>query len=44
LGRNAEEQVALATAHGVYKDFHPNYIKLVYGKYDENNTWEKAQL
>ena len=43
LGRNAEEQVALATVHGVFKDLHLNYIKLVYGKYDENNTFEKAK-
>ncbi len=34
LGRNGDEQVDLATAHGVYKDFHPKYIGLVYGKYD----------
>jgi len=39
LGRNADEQVALFTAHGVYKDFHPKYIQMVYGKYDENNTF-----
>lgn len=42
LGRNADEQVTLATVHGVYKDFHPNYIKLVYGTYNENNTFEAA--
>lgn len=39
LGRNADEQVLLATAHGVYKDFHPRYIQLVYGTYGENNTF-----
>jgi glutathione S-transferase len=42
LGRNAEEQVSLFTAYGVYKDFHPNYIRMVYGKYDENNTFDQA--
>jgi glutathione S-transferase len=31
LGRNADEQVLLATVLGVFKDLHPNYIKLVYG-------------
>jgi glutathione S-transferase len=39
LGRDVDEQVQLATVHGVYKDFHPNYIKLVYSTYDENNTF-----
>jgi len=42
LGRNADEQVQVATAHGVFKDLHPKYINLVYGKYDANNTWENA--
>lgn len=42
LGRDADEQVSLATAHGVYKDFHPRYIQLVYGSYKEENTFEKA--
>jgi glutathione S-transferase len=42
LGRNADEQVLLATAHGVYKDFHPKYIQLVYGTYNENATFEHA--
>ncbi len=41
LGRNAEEQVLLATAYGIYKDFHPQYIALVYGQYTEP-TWEDA--
>lgn len=31
LGRNVDEQVWLATAYGVYKDFHALYIKLCYG-------------
>jgi glutathione S-transferase len=34
LGRNADEQVLLATVHGVYKDFHPKYIQFVYGTYN----------
>ena len=42
MGRNADEQVLMATVHGVYKDFHPAYIRLVYGKYDEQNPWDKA--
>lgn len=42
LGRDAEEQVLLATAHGVYKDFHPRYIQLVYGSYKENATFEQG--
>lgn len=43
LGRNADEQVALFTAHGVYKDFHPKYIQMVYGRYDESNTFDQAR-
>jgi len=35
LGRNADEQVLMATVHGVYKDFHPNYIRFVYGKHED---------
>jgi glutathione S-transferase len=42
LGRNIDEQVMMATVHGVYKDFHPNYIRLVYGKYDEQRPFENA--
>lgn len=42
LGRSADEQVQLATAHGVYKDFHPRYIQLVYGSYKEGSTFEQA--
>jgi glutathione S-transferase len=42
LGRDAKEQVAIATAYGVFKDFHPNYIKLVYGNYNEARTFETA--
>lgn len=42
LGRNAEEQVAVATAHGIYKDLHPNYIRLVYGTYGAELTFEQA--
>jgi glutathione S-transferase len=30
LGRNAEEQVLLATAYGVYKDFQPQFSRLAY--------------
>jgi len=42
LGRDVKEQVALATAHGVFKDLYPNYIKLVYGSYNETRTFETA--
>ena len=35
LGRNADEQVALATVAGVIRDFHKEYIKLVYGAYGD---------
>lgn len=35
LGRTADEQVNLATVLGIYKDFHPHYIRLVYGAYGE---------
>ena len=30
MGRNAEEQVMLATVMGVVKDMHPRYIKFCY--------------
>ena len=43
LGRNVDERVDLATVHGIYKDFHPSYIRLVYGNYNENSTFEQAQ-
>lgn len=41
LGRNAEEQVLLATAFGVYKDFHPNLARMVY-ETNPKDTWEEA--
>ena len=34
LGRNADEQVHLATVLGVLKDFFVNYVRLVYGQYN----------
>ena len=37
LGRDANEKVQLATVYGVFKDLHGNYIKLVYGTYNEHN-------
>ena len=43
LGRDCDEQVLVATVLGVLKDFHPNYVRLVYGQYNEENPWEKAQ-
>lgn len=42
VGRNVDEQVGLATVHGIYKDFHPIFIRLVYGTYNEQNTFENA--
>lgn len=36
LGRNADEQVSLATTMGVVRDLHPKYISLVYGRYTES--------
>lgn len=41
LGRNPDELVTLATVYGIYKDFHRQYIELVYGGYKEA-TWEEA--
>lgn len=41
LGRNADEQVLLATAFGVYKDFHPALSALVYNT-NPTDTWEEA--
>ena len=32
----------MATVHGVYKDFHPNYVKLVYGKHESEEAFRKA--
>ena len=42
LGRNADEQVLMATLHGVYKDFHPNYVRLVYGKHENEDAFKNA--
>lgn len=42
VGRNPEEQVLLATVLGVYKDVHSSYIKLVYGTYTAEKTFEQA--
>jgi len=39
LGVDEESLVTLATAYGVYVDFHKQYIQLVYGRYKEK-TWE----
>jgi len=37
LGRNADEQVALYTALGVFKDMHPAYITYAYRTYGEGS-------
>ncbi len=42
LGRNADEQVAIATTMGVVRDLHPKYIGLVYGRYGDK-TFEEAK-
>lgn len=42
LGRNADEQVSLATTMGVVRDLHPKYISLVYGRYGDK-SFEEAK-
>jgi len=42
LGRNCDEEIAIATAQGIYKDFYPSYIKLVYGSYNKDYTFDDA--
>lgn len=32
----------MATVHGVYKDLYPRYIRLVYGKYENDDAFKKA--
>jgi hypothetical protein len=39
LGRNAEEQVQLATVYGIFKDVHPSFIKLAY-EANSKVSWE----
>lgn len=41
LGRNADEQVLLATAYGIYKDLHPQLSRMVY-ETNPKDTWEEA--
>lgn len=41
LGRDADEQVLLATVYGIYKDFHPNLSRMVY-ETNPKDTWEDA--
>ena len=41
-GRNADEQVLMATVHGAYKDTLPNYAKLANGKYESEEAFRKA--
>ena len=43
LGRNFEEELALVNAHSVMKDFYPNYINLMYGKYTETFIYEQEK-
>ena len=42
LGRNADEQVNVATVMGVTRDLHGRYINLVYGRYGDK-TFEEAK-
>lgn len=42
VGRNAEEQVNLATTMGVVRDLHAKYITLVYARYGDK-TFEQAK-
>ena len=42
FGRNADEQVAAATAYGVMRDIHSNYVSLVYGRYGDK-PFEEAK-
>jgi len=41
LGRNADEQVLLATAYGIYKDFQPQLSNVVYDT-KPKDSWEEA--
>ena len=43
MGRNADEQVRMATVMGVTRDLHKNYITLVYGGYGNDKTFEEAK-
>ena len=36
MGRNADEQVAVATLMGVFKDFYRSYLDLIYGEHKES--------
>lgn len=40
LGRDVDEQVGLAVANGVYRDFRAKYIELVYGRYGGARSFE----
>ena len=42
LGRNADEQVLMATCHGVWKDLRPNFSKLAYASYENEESFQKA--
>lgn len=44
LGRNADEQVAIATAMGVIRDLHGRYIGLVYGRDKADMPFEEAKV
>lgn len=43
LGRNADEQVAIATAYGVVRDIHGQFISLSYGRYGDK-PFEEAKV
>ena len=40
LGRNAEEQVMMATVYGVHKDLWENYNDLCYDSYEDDKAFQ----
>ena len=42
MGRNCDEEIDIATAQGIYKDLYPSYIKLAYGNYSKDYTFDDA--
>lgn len=40
MGKNAEEQVNIATIYGVFKDFHSAYINLIYGSFSDEAAFQ----
>mgnify|MGYP001220213858 CR=1 FL=1 len=44
VGRNAQEQVDLATAMGVTRDLHGKYVALVYGRVGGDQPFEEVKV